>query len=159
MPFPPDHLVVDLDVAAVERALADWRWLIGPSARPLYVTAAGDVILIEDDGRVLLLDTGGGAVEPLAESQEGFERALSDSSHLDDWLSASLAGRLRQRGVTLDPGQCYGYAVLPVFAEGSYGPDNRRVLSALEHLSFTADVHKQIRDLPDGATIRFDVGE
>lgn len=119
----------------------------------------GDVILGGGDDRVLLLDTGGGSIDPIAESVLAFEDALGDPELLDDWFSASLADRLRQQGGGLGPSDCYGYAILPVFAEGSYGPENRRVLSALDHLAFSADVHRQIRDLPDGTRLRLTVVE
>lgn len=157
MAMPPPHLVVDLDAAAVEQALTDWRWLIGPDARPLYATVGGDVLLVDPDGRVLLLDTGGGTVTAITDSVAAFEGAISDPANLDDWFSASLAGRLRQQGVVLGPGQCYGYTILPVFQEGSYGPENRRALDALEHLSVTADMHEQVRGLPNGAKVQMKV--
>lgn len=148
------YLVIDIESLDLVTALKDWRWLIGPDAQALYVTAAGDVILTYDSGLVALLDTGGGDVEVIARSVEAFEQALSDPENLADWFAAYVVGQLREQGVLLGPGQCYGYTTLPVFAEGSYGPENRFVLSALEHLAFTADVHKQIKDLPDGAKVR-----
>ncbi len=46
---------------------------------------------------------------------------------------------------------------LSVFREGSYEPENRFALSALEHLAVTADLHNQIRDSPDGVQVRIKI--
>ena len=148
------YLIVDLPTSEVEKALGAWRWVIGPDPRPCFVTAAGDVILIDDSGRIFLLDTGAGTVDQIAESVEAFEDALSDPENVADWFAASVVEQLRASGVVLGPGQCYGYTTLPVFAEGSYGPENRFVLSALEHIDVTADIHHQIKDYSDGARLR-----
>ena len=84
---------------------------------------------------------------------------MIDPDNVADWFAAGVVEELRARGVVLAPGQCYGYATLPIFKEGSYGAENRQVLSALEHLAFTADVHQQIRDLSDGARVQIKVSE
>ncbi len=157
MPHIKPHLIIDIESADLEKALEEWRWLIGLDAKPLYVTAAGDVILIYDSGHVALLDTGGGYVEVIARSVDAFEQGLSDPENLADWFAASVVEQLHKQNMYLGPGQCYGYTTLPVFAEGSYGPENRFVLSVKEHLAFTADVHKQIMHMPEGSKIRIKV--
>ena len=53
----------------------------------------------------------------------------------------------------LEPRQCYGYGV-PVILQGEYTLENTRVLQVEEQYAFLADLHRQIRDLPDGTQIR-----
>jgi hypothetical protein len=42
---------------------------------------------------------------------------------------------------------------LPVFEGGRYEVDNIFVVSAVEWLTFTASIHRQLRDLPDGGQV------
>ena len=50
-------------------------------------------------------------------------------------------------------GTCLGFTQLPVLG-GAYTIENRYRLSAVEHFSLTGDLHRQLRDLPDGAKVR-----
>jgi hypothetical protein len=40
---------------------------------------------------------------------------------------------------------------------GSYSVENRYAISIAEHASFSGDLHRQIRDLPDGTAVRVKV--
>jgi hypothetical protein len=37
---------------------------------------------------------------------------------------------------------------------GAYTADNRYSIRIAEHASFTGDLHRQIRDLPDGTVVK-----
>jgi hypothetical protein len=56
------------------------------------------------------------------------------------------------------PGQCYAFKILPVLG-GSYSVDNIYVATISEYLTFTADIHYQIKDLPDGTKIQIHFGK
>ncbi len=151
------HLVSEVDLNQVSAALSAWSWLLGEGVwSPLLVSAAGDVFLANTDG-VFHLDTGSGTLEKIAESENGFKDLLLDPLLARDWLLAPVVDELRAAGMELEPGQCYGFTILPVFVEGSYKADNRFVLSVAEHLRITGSIHSQIKDVADGDKVRIEV--
>lgn len=52
--------------------------------------------------------------------------------------------------------QCYAFTTLPVLG-GEYSVENVCIMRWEEWFSFTADIFQQIKDLPDGATVRLNV--
>ena len=47
--------------------------------------------------------------------------------------------------------------MLPIFQEATYTVDNVVPLGMQEHFEVTADLHRQIADLPDGAQVRIEI--
>jgi hypothetical protein len=136
--------------------LAEWRWLLGGRARVHGWSSAGDVFYADDRGRIWRLDTGAGESACVAESAEAFERALSDPAAAEELLLLPVVDAFEAARGRLNAGQCLGFATLPVFG-GAYTADNRYPIAVVEHAAFTGDVHRQIRDLPDGASIELKV--
>jgi len=151
------HLLVDVDLAEVGGALAEWAWRIGTQWAPLVVSAAGDVFVNDAAGRVARLDTGSGELEVLANSVSEFEAACADPDQVRDWFLVPVVEELRASGCFLAPKQCYGYTILPVFKEGSYSGPNRSPLNAIEHIRVTADLHHQLKGLKEGDSVRISV--
>jgi len=151
------HLLANVDIAEVGRALADWEWRIGKSWAPFAVSAAGDVFVSDTVGRVARLDTGSGELKVLANSVAEFEVACEDPAKVTDWFLVPVVAELRASGQALEPKQCYGFTILPIFKEGSYAAHNRLALDAIEHVRVTADLHHQIEGLKDGDRVRISV--
>ena len=57
---------------------------------------------------------------------------------------------------TLSPGYCYSYLQLPILG-GEYSINNTTMVPIKEHYGLSGEIHKQIKDLPDGSkvTIKF----
>src|SRR4051812_26085800 len=134
------HLFVEVDLAEVGAALADWAWRIGTSWAPLGMSAAGDVFVTDAAGQVARLDTGNAELQILADSVVAFESACADPAKVRDWFLVPVVEELRASGKVLAPEQCYGFTILPIFKEGSYAARNRFALSAIEHIRVTADL-------------------
>jgi hypothetical protein len=150
-------LLASVSLADVEEALRDWQCLHADLGRPILMSAVGDVFVEDAKGQVSRLDTGVGSISLVAESRAVFDVAASNSSNLDEWFLRHVVTELRSKGMLLDQNQCYGFTILPMFREGSYGATNRFVLNATEHLRFTADIIRQTRSLRDGETIKLRV--
>lgn len=133
--------------------MADWSWLLPPAFTIWMVTRFADVILIREDGSVSLLDVGAGTLEQLAANKEDFCRKVEEGDNADNWFLMSLVERCVSAGMTLSPGQCYGFKVAPIF-EGPYTVDNTSVADLSVNLSFLSQIHQQIKDLPDGTKIK-----
>jgi type VI secretion system (T6SS) immunity protein Tdi1 len=153
------YLFADVDLGEVRTALSEWSWFLKGKWSPLLVSAVGDVFLENETGQVFRLDTGTGEIEPVASTVSAFSEALQSPASERDWLLAPVIDELRSQGKTLGRGQCYGFTILPVFKEGSYKAANRFVISALEHIRVTGNMHLQIKDLADGDKVRIRVVE
>ena len=148
----------DLQLILGEAAMAvwfdEWRWKTGDDTTPLLVTLFGDVFYSNGAGEVFWLDTGVGSVSRVAAAKQEFEQLLnSEKSEL--WLLPTLVDRLRAAGKRLGPDECYHLITPPIFREGKYEVDNIATISVVEHFRFSADLHRQIAELPDGAKVRF----
>ena len=65
-----------------------------------------------------------------------------------------LVDRLHAAGKRPGVGECYGFTILPVFAEGKYDTDNMVVVPVREQLVGIADIHRQLDGLPNGAAVQ-----
>ncbi|MEQ7874218.1 T6SS immunity protein Tdi1 domain-containing protein [Sphingomonas sp. ASV193] len=116
------------------------------------------IFLETPDGKVHWLDTGTGLVEQVAQSREHFDELVRSSPELvDDWFLPPLVERLNAEGKKPNEGECFGFTILPVFAEGKYDTDNMFVVSVREQMVGLADVHRQLNGLPDGSSVRVKV--
>ena len=110
------------------------------------------------DGAVHWLDTGTGLVDKVASSRAHFEETMRTSPDLvDEGFLPPVIERLHAAGKKAGAGECYGFAILPVFAEGKYEVDNMFVIPIAEQFVGMADVHRQLSELPDGASVEVKV--
>jgi Domain of unknown function (DUF1851) len=153
-----EDLIVSLDGIDTGRMLEFWRWLIPETCRPLFATALGDLFLTDPDGGVLWLDMGVGELQVVAADEAEFRRAVANPDNESLWFGAVLVDRLRAGGKVLRPGECYCYLRLPMLG-GEFEPDNFLIKDVVTHFQIWGPIHEQLRDLPDGATVRFEVVE
>lgn len=154
----PRNLVIAPDAAAIATLLDAWGWLLPCDIRPLMFSAIGDMFYEDGAGTVFWLDTGRGEITRIADNTAEF-RALMETEEAEYWLLPKLIAEAVAAGKVLAPGQCYGFAILPVFAEGEYAADNLAALPAWEVYGLSGDIHRQIRDMPDGGKVRIRVTE
>lgn len=135
-----------------------WSWLVLEPWEPIICSMVAGVFLETPSSGVLWLDTGTGLVEQVAQSRAHFEEIVRSSPDLvDEWFLPPLVERLHAAGKKPNQGECYGFTILPVFAEGKYDTDNMFVLPIREQLVGIADIHRQLNDLPDGASVQVKV--
>ncbi|MBD9480065.1 T6SS immunity protein Tdi1 domain-containing protein [Pseudoxanthomonas sp. PXM02] len=133
--------------------LADWAWLLPTDLTVWMVNRFGDLIFVPEDGTVHFLDIGAGSVTQLAQSREDFSMLVDLWENADNWLLISLTDGCVAAGHMLGPGQCYTFKLAPVFG-GQYALDNIAVGDLVVNYSLLAQIHRQIKDLPDGAQIK-----
>lgn len=135
-----------------------WSWLVLEPWTPLICSRIGGVFLEKPDGAVHWLDTATGLVEEVASSRALFEETVRTSPDLmDEWFLPAVIERLHAAGKRAGAGECYGFVILPVFAEGKYEEDNMFVIPVGEQFVGVAAVHRQLSELPDGATVQMKV--
>jgi len=148
------HLIADVQIDDIAKSLSEWSWLLCDAWSPLLVTAVGDVFLIGSAGAIARLDTGVASLEQVAGTLDEFKKAVGDPNIAAEWFLEPVVDELQSQGKRLKRGQCYGFTILPIFKEGSYTAENRFCLAATEHIRLTGDVHSQLRDAPDSASVR-----
>ncbi|HET7903232.1 MAG TPA: T6SS immunity protein Tdi1 domain-containing protein [Candidatus Eisenbacteria bacterium] len=154
---PTDRsLLSDLPAESLVAALASWRWLLGEDLRPRWLSLSGDVFLVGALGEVFWLDTGGGTLTRIAASEQELEERLAEAVWRDEWLLESVIEERARQGRVPGAGECLGFRILPVLG-GAYDGENRVVVAGAEHVGLTGELHRQIRDLPDGTAVRLEI--
>ena len=135
-----------------------WAWLIPPPWTPFLCSMVPAIFLEMPNGEVHWLDTGSGLVEKVATSREAFdEMARSSPDWVEEWFLPGLVERLHAAGKKPRAGECYGFTILPAFAEGKYTVENMLVLPVREQFVEVADLHRQLSELPDGTQVQIKV--
>jgi hypothetical protein len=150
----------DLSFLPSDAALAalydSWSWLLPSGIRPVIVSTLGDVFFQTEGPEVFLLNTGSGEVEKVAASRDEFMDLLK-TDKATDWFMPHLIEQLITAGKVLKPDQCYTYVTLPIFKEGKYDVANLNPVPAREHFALTGQIHKEVKDLPDGASVKIEI--
>ena len=106
------------------------------------------------DGKVYTFDPETGALDYLADDIEGWAQAIvSDYEVLTGY---PLAHQWQEQNGQL-PAKKRLLPKLPFVAGGEFVLDNLYLADAVEGMRFRADIANQIKDLPDGAQIKFDI--
>ena len=125
----------------------DWKWLFDPDQFTLLeVSPFGDLFMKDATGAFCLLDVNMGEIQ-YAEI-EGSNPALLLHFAFDMVIATGYI----KAGLLPVEGECFGYKQQLV-AGGSMEVDNVYVATMSEYISFMGDFHRQIQDVPDGATV------
>ncbi len=147
-----DYFLPTADIQT-DKMLSDWRWLIGEGPiGVLAVAAIGNLFLKEPSGRVYLLEIEDGEYQCIAESAEQFQEKLGNRHNRGAWLQTAIVREIRNRGLKIGPGQCYG-SKIPAVLGGEPGPENIEAVDVLAHVSSLGQVHRQARGMPGGSVI------
>ncbi len=139
--------------AAVSALRRSWGWQLGEQWTPVLFSAIGDVFLEMPAGSIWWLSTATAALEHVADSRTEFAQRLRTDA-TDEWFLPGLVDVLRIQGKVLGPDQCYTFAILPIFAEGSFSAENMHPTSAAAHFAASGQLHERIRKLPEGAQVQ-----
>ena len=137
----------------VQDPLAEWRWKLGGDATLVTLTRAGDAFVAYPDGTISWLDTGAGSVQRIAATRQEFDEVMADPTEARRLLLAPVVEESVRLHGSFPDGVCLGFTQLPVLG-GAYSIDNRFRLPAVEHFAVTGDLHRQMRDVPDGTGVQ-----
>ena len=153
-----DDLTVKFNDDISDRLTENWTWLIGTDKKVLLVSAIGDMFLTDNSKKVYWLDVGVGELKLAADGIRDFEEKLKNIDQVNEWFMIDLITDLRLSDNKLKDGQLYSYKKLPIIG-GDYTVDNFAPLDIEEHFGYTGDIQKQIKDLPDGTTVKLEIVE
>lgn len=136
-------------------AFSRWSWLV-PSEFTLWIVSRfADCFLVLPDNSVHMLEVAGGTLTRLADSRDDFASRIDKGNNANEWLSIPLVDKLVASGVHLQPLQCYGFKQPPVLG-GRYTLDNISPIPLVEYLCASGHIHEQLKDLPDGTSVRLE---
>ena len=138
-----------------------WGWLLkGREFRPFIASKFGDVFFETRGGKVECLSCSLGEIEQVAQSRVEFEQVCDEvGESVLEWFGPGLVDELHKSGRVAGAGSCYAFGILPIFAECEYTVANLRPVPTHEVVVGLADLHKQIADVPDGASVQFEISE
>jgi hypothetical protein len=142
--------VADLGELGAE-ALAEWRWLVPPTSRPVLMTALGDLFLQADDGSIEFLDTAAGTLTHVGASYTAWKVGLSPE-WLGRWFMPEFVAELVASGTTLKAGEVYS-PIIPEVLGGKRAVTNYSASPWTAHLHVLGSVHRQVKDLPAGTPV------
>lgn len=145
------------DDEAVQTLRSSWAWLLGDDWSPILFSIWGDIFIRRSDG-VAWVNTGTADVTVVAGDEDEFREKLMGEAR-EDWFLPGLVSLLHEQGKRPAPGECFTYAIYPVFAEGKYVPENLKPVPAADHFGASGSIHRQIRDLEDGEKVRLTVSD
>ena len=137
--------------------LCGWSEILPQTFTVWLVNRFGDAFIIVDDGSVYLLDVVGGTFECVAEQWVQFAELMEVPLNANNWLMIPLVDSCTAAGMSLEPGQCYGF-IIPPLLSGALAPHNVTPVSLTRNYAFLADLWMQTRDIPDGTEILIVMG-
>jgi len=147
-----ENIVIDFTEIDNNEIIKNWIWLIGEDKSPIMISCIGDMFLEGTGGKVYWLNVGDGTIEEVANSKEEFLSKMNESEISANWFMFGLVSEIYDSGLTPKPGKLFSYKVPPVVG-GEYVPDNFEIKDIIEHFDFSGDLHKKIKDLPEGTPI------
>jgi hypothetical protein len=88
----------------------------------------------------------------IAPSRQAFLSERAKQENLGQWFMADLALLCWERGLRPGPGQCLSFKIPPVLS-GPLEVDNIEVCDLMVHESIQAQIHRNVKDLPEGTRI------
>ncbi len=136
-------------------ALAEWRWLLPANYKARHATYFGDLFLVTGND-VGLLDLENGTFDRYCDVQTSITAALENDDDVDLLLYVKLVDQLAAMDRELTPGRCYHFKI-PTVLGGEFDVSNIGTNSMDERIRFCGDIHRQIKDLPDGSAVELNI--
>jgi len=152
-----NDLTVNFEHLDRSKILEDWKWLIG-SSLPILITSVGDAFLQNESGEIFWLITGSAEFEKVADTPDEFKSKLEDNEIVHEWFLIPVVAQLKGQGILLESGKLYGFKKLPVLG-GQYEADNFELTDIEVHFAMSGQMNYQIKDLPDGTKVNFELTE
>ena len=152
MPITMNDLTINPNGIDMDTLLSEWTWAMPEPLRPVLLTAMGDAFAQGASGAVYFVDMVEGIIRVVADDGESFQQLLRNNQFVTDHLFPSRIVQYRNAGLTLGPKQVYSHKQLLALG-GADDIANVETSDVCVHISIHGQVHRQIKDLPDGTPI------
>jgi hypothetical protein len=152
-----NEYLIDLGEFGWQAMLTGWAEILPQTFTIWLVNRFGDVFIITEDGTVYQLDISGGTLCRVADTRDHFATLIDFPQNANNWLMIPLVDQCIKSGMSLQPGQCYGFKIPPLLG-GEYELSNIAPVDLAQNYAFLADIWSQTKDVPDGTAVRLIVG-
>lgn len=152
------NLTVDISSLNTKELLQNWEWLIGNNYQLILITLLGDAFIAQQDSSIYWLQTDIGEISKVAPDLNSFNVDLTKEENIDLFFLPQLIDTLQNDKKTLQQNEVYSFLKFPVLG-GEYSSANIVAKNINEHFAFTGYFFNEIKDLPDGTEVKFEVTE
>lgn len=156
LPNIPERYLLPVSRTDWPELLSDWRSLLPEGSTPWLLTKFGELFVVEHDEQVGMLQVSAFQYQVVAKDRTDYREWLDDPDKMSEWFLAPLVDRLESSGQSLDPEQCYSF-IQPLGLGGALIIENVMRIPIREHFGAWGQVFRQIRDLPDGSQVQFEI--
>ena len=146
-----DDLIINFKHIQLDALTEDWKWLVGEEAYPVLISSIGDMFLSNGDV-IYWLNVGEGTCTKVANHFDDLLIMMKDDELANEWFMFDLVKEIKESGLSLTHGNLFGYKQLPIIG-GKYEPQNFELTDIEVHFSLAGQIHRQIKDLPDGTKV------
>ena len=139
----------------IERA---WGWT---GIRPVKVVGEndfGNLMVRDQQGQYWRICPEDLYCKLIAGDRAALDALIQDEEFQQDWNMPALVEEARSKVGPLSQGRKYCLKI-PGLLGGEYGGNNLASISLVELIAASGDIACQIKDLPDGAPVRFQITE
>jgi hypothetical protein len=116
----------------------------------------GNLMIKDKDGKYWRLCPEGLSCKVVAQNRQELDVLSHNQEFLHDWYIKNLVAQAKDLLGPLPEGRKYCLKI-PGVLGGEYGGSNLATVPLVELIRFSGDVAKQIKDLPDGAQVKFQI--
>lgn len=145
-----------MDEALLQATLNGWGWVGLEPREILAVNTFGNLLLSDKTGRCWRICPEELSAEVVADDQQAYRSLLVDEEFIQDWEMGRLVQIATDHLGSPTDGRCFCLKI-PATLGGKYEAENFGTISVTELIVSSGDIAQQIKDLPDGAQVRFKI--
>lgn len=139
----------------LETIIESWGWTGLEPAAVMATNAFGNLLVHGKDGAYMRICPEQLSCEVVAHDDAEFEALWADEDFQLDWQMTRLVELAKAMFGTVDNERCYCLK-LPAVLGGKYDAANFGTITRRELIAFTGDVAQQVKDVPDGGSVKFE---
>ena len=147
MELPLKDLTVNPAGLDRETFLENWVWLMNEPMLPILITAMGDVFAKGKSGTVYFIDTSSGIIKKVSSDSNELKESLKDMEFIGEYFFPGIVVELRNKGLHLEPGECYTYLQSIALESDEDRIENIEVIDVLDHVSLLGRMHEELFEL------------
>jgi hypothetical protein len=148
--------IIELVTPMLDVIRKSWGWTGLEPREVVAVNPFGNAIVRAVDGAFWRISPEELSCEVIASDADGYAALLLEDTFQTDWRMDRLVQIASAKFGLLPSGRCYCLK-LPAVLGGRYDADNLGTISVEELIAFSGYVAEQIKDLPDGAKVTFEL--
>jgi hypothetical protein len=141
-PLPP--FMTSAEAFDVDDLLEPWRWLVPPTATPLFISVFGDWVFGAPDGSLWALSLLEGTYWQIAATVAEYNELKSSFEWLDSTFIAGWQEIAHRHGLVPTVHECIGWKLHPIVG-GPLTKENLQIFSMRLYQYLMGQLHQQLQ--------------